>query len=377
MALNYGPTDSESELECELEITSPIILLPRPKIPVYYCFDEVIQSNRSSQIERDDVTVARMLTSYVLTPEKRALMGYPLEAWKGACFATVIHTPYPTTNPDDSDVDSMTGATVDDGLRKVKCTRCSKIFSLLRNNDYARKDQCVYHWGKCIEQIVDSNQVIKSWTCCENKAKSAGCTTAKSHIWCGLMPGINSPLPDYVRSRELEVPPVDGFYGVYGLDCEMCFTQHGLELTQVALVDTKGTTVYMSYVKPTGEIIDGNKRLNGINANDLKTLSDVQKELATFINKDTILIGHALEGDLRVLRLLHEKCVDTSAIFPHRKGLPYRHSLRFLSKRLLHRRIQVGMHDPAEDARAAVDLTLLKLLCDCGDIQYDTCENKE
>lgn len=45
---------------------------------------------------------------------------------------------------------------------------------------------------------------------------------------------------------------------------------------------------------------------------------------------DTILIGHALDNDLRALRLVHQRVVDTAALFPHARGLPYRRALRDL-----------------------------------------------
>jgi hypothetical protein len=43
------------------------------------------------------------------------------------------------------------------------------------------------------------------------------------------------------------------------------------------------------------------------------------------------------------------------------QGPPYKCALRVLAKRYLHRVIQSGCHDPVEDARAAMDLALLKI----------------
>lgn len=32
-------------------------------------------------------------------------------------------------------------------------------------------------------------------------------------------------------------------------------------------------------------------------------------------------VGHALENDLAALRVLHSRCIDTAALFPHPKAL--------------------------------------------------------
>jgi RNA exonuclease 1 len=60
------------------------------------------------------------------------------------------------------------------------------------------------------------------------------------------------------------------------------------------------------------------------------SLSSVRKSLDAFINRDTIVIGHALHNDLNTLRIVHHQCIDTAILFPHRAGPPYRRSLRDL-----------------------------------------------
>jgi hypothetical protein len=46
----------------------------------------------------------------------------------------------------------------------------------------------------------------------------------------------------------------------------------------------------------------------------------------------TILCGHSLENDLRALRLLHGRCIDTVAAYPHPQGLPHKCALRKLAQ---------------------------------------------
>lgn len=47
---------------------------------------------------------------------------------------------------------------------------------------------------------------------------------------------------------------------VYALDCEMCYTTVGLELTRVSVVDFTLQPVYESIVRPSHTIVDYNTR---------------------------------------------------------------------------------------------------------------------
>lgn len=74
------------------------------------------------------------------------------------------------------------------------------------------------------------------------------------------------------------------------------------------------------------------------------------------------------------MQMCHCRVLDTVALFPHPRGPPYKSSLRYLASKYLQRAIQEGEHDSAVDARAAMDLTLLKiekgeaqLGCGCND----------
>jgi RNA exonuclease 1 len=97
--------------------------------------------------------------------------------------------------------------------------------------------------------------------------------------------------------------------------------------------------VHDSLMKPENHIKDYNTRFSGITPRALKehatkSLRDVQNDLMGFINVDTILLGHGLETDLRVLCIIHGSVIDTSVIFPRSNGLPYRLSLKSLLKLL-------------------------------------------
>ena len=64
-------------------------------------------------------------------------------------------------------------------------------------------------------------------------------------------------------------------------------------------------------------------------------MKDVQTLLRLLISKDTILVGHSFDNDLRALRLFHDRIIDTSALFLHLSGYPYKHSLKKLAKDIL------------------------------------------
>ncbi|KAG1827832.1 hypothetical protein EV424DRAFT_600780 [Suillus variegatus] len=160
---------------------------------------------------------------------------------------------------------------------------------------------------------------------------------------------------------------------IYAIDCEMCLTEDGKELTRVCMIDYEsGIVVYDKLVKPPKPVTDYMTRWSGITesllASATTTVAEVQAQIMPILApKDgptSILVGHSLESDLRALRICHPKCIDTAVVYHHPRGRPLKPGLAWLTKKWLNREIQTrgdSGHDPEEDARACIDLLRSKV----------------
>ncbi|XP_020820994.1 RNA exonuclease 5 isoform X2 [Phascolarctos cinereus] len=157
------------------------------------------------------------------------------------------------------------------------------------------------------------------------------------------------------------VGPVSDSSPLFGLDCEMCLTPNGNELTRVSLVNAEGRCVMDELVKPDNKILNYLTRFSGITRKILKPvttkLRDVQAKLKKLLPPDAVLVGHSLNADLQALQMIHPNVIDTSLLFV--RNLGRRFKLKFLAKAVLGKEIQcpdrVG-HDSTEDAVATLEL---------------------
>ncbi|GIY75100.1 RNA exonuclease 1 homolog [Caerostris darwini] len=245
---------------------------------------------------------------------------------------------------------------------KRTCCRCQKTYYVNVDGDYVRDEECDFHWGRLWKKRV-AGTLESRYTCCQGDSESEGCCVGAGHVFEGseahALKGFVNTLP--------KTPPPDEYYGIYSLDCEMCYTTAGVELTRISVIDPDLKTVYETFVKPHNKVLDYNTRFSGITEDNLKnvrtTIRDVQAVLLCMFNDKTILIGHSLESDLKALKIFHQTVVDTSVVFPHKMGLPFKRALRTLMVEKLNKIIQndVGGHDSCEDAVSCMELMLWRV----------------
>nr|CAG4643032.1 EOG090X01LQ [Ilyocryptus agilis] len=297
------------------------------------------------------VALYKLLERHVLTVEQQEYFGYPRPdpTEKGKAVVNTANK-----------FRAKPGASLNMGPDQRLCDRCGTMYKINSKGMAVKEDDvCSYHWGKQFTRRGETR-----YTCCKGEVNSDGCSVAKWHI--SDMISAENLRKGFVRTM-MKPEPADGNHGVFALDCEMCYTTEGPELTRVTVVDTDCRTVYETLVKPDNPILDYNTRFSGISEEDLTnvktTIRDVQAVLLSKFSDRTILIGHSFESDLCALKVIHNAVIDTSVVFPHPRGLPYKKALRTLCADILQKIIQndVGGHDSAEDAIACMELMMWKV----------------
>ncbi|RUS70830.1 hypothetical protein EGW08_021401 [Elysia chlorotica] len=159
----------------------------------------------------------------------------------------------------------------------------------------------------------------------------------------------------------------DSFTGVtqcVAMDCEMVGVGPSGEesvLARVSLVNHFGVCLYDKFVLPREKVTDYRTHVSGVTRENLKTgeeFTKVQKEVSDII-RGKILIGHALQNDLKVLFLTHpHKMIrDTSKYKPFRQLFKGSNpSLKKLADRVLGVTVQEGQHSSVQDAQATMRL---------------------
>ncbi|PCH41072.1 hypothetical protein WOLCODRAFT_69616 [Wolfiporia cocos MD-104 SS10] len=245
----------------------------------------------------------------------------------------------------------------DEGAVKT-CERCAQPFMVKRKEE---ADECVYHWGKAFSNKVNGEK-RRLYTCCSRPSESEGCERGPHVFYESAPEDLHRRHPfSYSHGRG-----TDTTLDVVALDCEMVYTTGGMRVARVSVVDAAGKEIFDEFVRMDDgvEVIDFNTRFSGITpelyASARLPLASVRASLDTLIGARTVIIGHALENDLKTLRMIHHCCVDTAVLFPHPSGPPYRRALRTLAKEFLGKTIQSGGgtvgHSSVEDSIATLDL---------------------
>lgn len=245
--------------------------------------------------------------------------------------------------------------------KKFVCMNCKSDFEVDKQGlPTVTLTKCIYHSGKLKFERVKNE---KFWLCCYKRQHESGCETSVYH-----MPDMlnDDALENFVLTKSIKSKKNVDEPNFYALDCEMVNTTIGIEIVRVTVINHEGEEVYESKVKPYNPILDYKSKYSGITEESLrnctKRLFDVQLDLLKMFDKDSILIGHSLDSDLKALKIVHYNVVDTSIIYPHKYGPPYKWGLKFLSEQHLQRIIQSEEgHDSKEDALASLDLVWKKL----------------
>jgi len=242
-------------------------------------------------------------------------------------------------------------------LKRV-CCRCGKEYFMNAKGKYITRDECNYHWGKLRRQR-EKGSYSTFFSCCQVDGNGLTCSTSRLHV-CHRV----GELEGYVSTENWSNE--ENKRKVFALDCEMCYTTQGLELTRLTVVDYKLDQIVDLFIKPKNPIVDYNTRFSGVTKENLQDVStnidDIHDILSNLMDAKTILMGHSLESDLNALKLVHRHVVDTALVFPHRLGLPFKRALRNLMADHLQKIIQDGEggHDSCEDARACMELMWFK-----------------
>lgn len=132
-------------------------------------------------------------------------------------------------------------------------------------------------------------------------------------------------------------------------------------LARVSLVNFYGVLLLDTFVKPEAKVTNWRTWVSGVAPHHMKeaiTFVEAQEKVTSIIQGKT-LVGHALGGDLKCLKLKHprKKVRDTSKYSGFRietKG--HSPSLKKLILQHFKLEIQRGLHSSVEDARATMAL---------------------
>lgn len=245
--------------------------------------------------------------------------------------------------------------------KKFICMNCRSEFEVDKQGmPTITLTKCIYHSGKL---KFERSKNEKFWLCCYRRQHESGCESSIYHIPDKLD---EDALENFVETKSIKSNKNDDEPNFFALDCEMVNTTVGIEIVRVTVINHEGEEVYESKVKPINPILDYKSKFSGINEESLrhcsKRLCEVQLDLLKKFDKDSILIGHSLESDLKALKMVHHNIVDTSVMYPHKYGPPYKWALKLLAEQHLQRIIQSEEgHDSKEDAVASLDLVWKKL----------------
>ncbi|KAF8534977.1 ribonuclease H-like domain-containing protein, partial [Trichophaea hybrida] len=248
-----------------------------------------------------------------------------------------------------------------------KCKNCGGVKKKLQSR---AKTECVFHPGK--RQIPNKNDKRRLYSCCDDTGR--GCASRPAHDYMTPDRRLVAKYQEYSLTPTHSHRTTTRKRQAVVLDCEMAGVVGGAgELILLCVADyLTGETLLNTLVRPTMQVVDWRTRVSGVTQQAMTTAiyrgealsgwKEARLELWKHIDADTILIGHSLQHDLDVLRIIHTRVVD-SAILARNAADPNgrQWGLKTMCDELLHLNIQTnGMrgHDCFEDVMATREVVL-------------------
>uniref|UniRef100_A0A0A9ZDJ5 C3H1-type domain-containing protein n=1 Tax=Lygus hesperus TaxID=30085 RepID=A0A0A9ZDJ5_LYGHE len=294
----------------------------------------------------------KCFSKYLMTEEELVQHGYPmpLPGQSNCAYTEKSARRYCVQQPDDKPFTR-------------KCVNCGKLYDIDEDGMPTTSNDCSYHWGR-LRRIPGRVLASEKFTCCDGADDAPPCQSSTYHVWSGRN---EDCMPGFVKTREFPSYKDESSAGVYALDCEMCYTTRGLELARLTVVDLNEDIIFDEVVSLECPVLDYCTRFSGIDESKMRlakfSFGEVQQWVLNNIYDKTILVGHSLENDLKVLKIFHKRIVDTSVTFPHKFGFPQKCSLKYLASSVLSLTIQESEHghDSKEDAVTCLKLIITKI----------------
>ncbi|KAI9768887.1 MAG: hypothetical protein M1839_003864 [Geoglossum umbratile] len=230
---------------------------------------------------------------------------------------------------------------------------------------------CSFHPGKLrTKDGKDGKDGPKCYSCC--RRTGPGCTSLPAHAYKGGQRELVTRCQEFASTPSHSLQARKKCQAV-ALDCEMAGVKGATsEVVLLCAVDyLTGETLVNKLIKPSKRVVDWRTRVSGVTAEAMAAAiaqgqaldgwQEARQELWSHVDADTVLIGHSLQNDLDVLRVVHTRVVDSAILARNAAGGRRQWGLKSLCDELLGLEIQGYErkgHDCLEDTLAAREVVL-------------------
>jgi RNA exonuclease 1 len=216
--------------------------------------------------------------------------------------------------------------------QKPRCSRCKKIIKIRKRHDDSADDdsdndglpgatavqktkvlRCLFHTG-----VVNQ----KHWSCCNRHVgDKLACSGNPEHIAYVYTPQVLEDKYQFTHTPNNWRGMAPRF--AVAMDCEMGTNVDGdSELIRITMVDyeTRGILIDR-LVWPDTDMAHYNTRYSGVSHSQMEKararrqclfgIKEARNEIWKYVGPDTIVIGHSVYNDLKSLRWIHKRIVDS------------------------------------------------------------------